>query len=89
MHLCHVLTCPPGFEFSPPAIVPNITRLGNRSLLYRATAPSKKSRRLRMVVSMLSQRVILRAWPVLEGGVVGTKSALEATGSQDDLVVRS
>ena len=61
MHLCQVL-CPPGLGFSPPAIVSNTTRLSNRSLLCRATAPAKKSRRLRMVVSMLRQRVILRAF---------------------------
>ena len=54
MQLCQILNCPPSLRFSPPAIVPNITRLGNRSLLYRATASAKKSRRLRMVVSMYS-----------------------------------
>ena len=62
MHLRQVLSCEPGLGFSPPAIVPNITRLSNRSLLYRAKAPAEKSRRLRMVVSMFSQRVILRAF---------------------------
>ena len=45
MHLCKLLNCPPGLRFSPPAIVPNIARLDNRLLRYRATAPVKKSRR--------------------------------------------
>ena len=31
MHPYQVLSCPPGLRFSLPAIVPNITRLGNRS----------------------------------------------------------
>ena len=62
MHLCRVLNYPPGLGFFPPAIVPNITQLGNRSLLRRATPPAKKNRLLRMVVSMFSQRVILRAF---------------------------
>ena len=61
MHLYQVLHCPPGLGFSPPAIVPNNIRLGNHSLLCRATPPAKKSHRLRIVVSMLSQRVSL--WP--------------------------
>ena len=61
MHLCQVSNCPPGLGFSPPAIVSNITRLGNRSMLYRATPTAKKSRRLRMVVSMLSQRCHLES----------------------------
>ena len=62
MHLWQVLNCPPGFGFSPPGIVPNITRMNNRSLLCRATAPARKSRPLRMVVSMLSQRAMVRAF---------------------------
>ena len=55
------LNRPPGLGFSPPAIVPNISRVVNRSLLCLATAAATKSRRLRMFVSTLSQRVILRA----------------------------
>ena len=51
MHMCQVLICPPDLGFSPPAIVPNITRLGNRSLLCRGTLPGKNSRRLRRVVT--------------------------------------
>ena len=53
---------PPGLEFSPSAVVSNMTRLGNRSMLCRATALSKKSHHLRMVVLMLSQHVTLRAF---------------------------
>ena len=45
MHICQVSNCPPGLEFSPPDIVPNITRQGNRSRLFRATPPAKKRRR--------------------------------------------
>ena len=59
MHPRQVYNSPLGLGFSPPAIVPNIARLGSLSLLCRATAPEKKSRRLRMVVWMLSQRVIM------------------------------
>ena len=44
-------------------------------------ASAMESRRLRVIVSMLSHRV-------REGGVVGTLSALEAINSQEDLVVR-
>ena len=52
---------PPGPGFFPPAICANIIRLGNRSLFCRTVAPAKKSRRLRVVVSILSQFVFLRA----------------------------
>lgn len=63
-------------------IVPNFSRLGNRPLFCRATAPTKKRhRRLRMAVWMPSQRGILRAFCVRQGGVVGSKSALEANDS--------
>ena len=60
-HLCQAFGCPPGLRPSPPVIVANITRLGNRPLLWRATAPAK-SRRLRMALSMLSYRVFLSAF---------------------------
>ena len=52
MHLCQVLNCLPDLGFSRPGIVPNITRLGNRSLLRRAMLSAKKGCRLRMVVSI-------------------------------------
>ena len=65
LHLCQVLNCRPGFGFSPPPIVPNISLLGNHPLLCHVTAPAKTSRRLRMFVSMPSERVIgLRAQKV-------------------------
>ena len=89
MHICQVLNCPPGLGFSPSAIVPNITRLCNDSLLCRATAPAKRSRRLRMVVSMFSQRVILRALAYERMVWCGTKSALGVNDSQEDLMVSS
>ena len=67
----HVFDCPPGPEPTPPVIFPNITQLGNRPLFCHATAPAKKSWRIRMVVSMLSHSVFLRdvayervVWPV-------------------------
>ena len=40
----------PGPVFSPPALVPNITRRVSRSLRVRCTAPANRRRRLRMVV---------------------------------------
>ena len=87
MHLCQVLHCPPGPVFSLPAIVPNITRLGNLSLVCSATPPAKKSGRLRIVVSMLSQ-CHLEGLRVREGGMVSTMWALlEANDSQQDLSV--
>ena len=49
-----VFSCKPGLRPSPPVIAANISRLGNRPLCYRATAPAKKSLRslrLRMVVA--------------------------------------
>ena len=88
MHLCQVLHCPPGFGFSPPVIVPNITRQGNCSLLCRAPPLSKKSRCVRMVVSTLSQRVVVRAFAYERvAGLVSTKLALDAIDSQQDLMV--
>ena len=51
----------PSPGFSPPAIFPNITRRVGRSLCVRCTAPAKRRRRLRMVVSALSQCAFLRA----------------------------
>ena len=62
MHLCQALNGPPGFGVSLPAILPNITGLGDRFFLFRATAPAKKSRRIQVAVSMLSQRIIFRAF---------------------------
>ena len=62
MNLCQVLNCPPGLGFSPQAIVPNISRLGNHSLLCHATTLANITHRLRVVVSMLSQHVIVRAF---------------------------
>ena len=79
--LRQVFDCPPGLGPSPPVIVANITRLGIRPLFWYAMASAMESRRLRVIVSMLSHRV-------REGGVVGTLSALEAINSQEDLVVR-
>ena len=68
MHPCQVLlNCPPGLRFSPLAIVPNITRLDNCSLLCRASAPANKSHCLWMIVSMLSQRVVVRAFACARG----------------------
>ena len=60
-HICQLFDCPPGLRSSPPTF-PSITRLGDRPCFCRATAPAKKSRRLRMVVSMLSHCVLLRAF---------------------------
>ena len=62
MHLCQGSNCPPRLGFCPPAIVPNIARLVYPFLLCRATASATNNRRLRMVVSMLSQRGVLRAF---------------------------
>ena len=61
-HLCQVYGRPPGLRPSPPVIVANMTPLGNRPLLCRATAPAKRSHHLRMVVSMLSHCVLLSAF---------------------------
>ena len=61
-HVCQLFDCSPGLRPSPPVIFPSITRLGNRPSFCRATPPLKKSRRLRMAVSMLSHRVFLRAF---------------------------
>ncbi|CAN0356244.1 unnamed protein product, partial [Laminaria digitata] len=36
-HLCHVFHCRPGLGFSPPAIVPKITRRGSRPSFCRST----------------------------------------------------
>ena len=47
--------------FTPPAIVPNITRWVSRSLAVRCPAPAKRRRRLRIAVSMLSHCAFLRA----------------------------
>ena len=52
-HLRQVFECPPAPGPTPPDIVPNATRRGNGSSHCRAAAPAKKSRRLRVVVSML------------------------------------
>ena len=60
--LRQVLDCPPGLGPTPLVIVPNITRGGSRPSFCRVMAPAKKSRRLRMVVSMLSHRVLLRTF---------------------------
>ena len=51
----------PGSGFSPPAIVPNITRRVNRSLCVHCRVPANRRRRLRMVVSTLSHCGFLRA----------------------------
>ena len=77
-HLCRVFGCPPGLRPSPPVIIANITRLGNHPLLCRTTAPAKKSRRLRLVVSMLSHRVFLSAFAYERVFAVGTLSVLKA-----------
>ena len=50
-----------GPGFSPPAIVPDITRRVSRSLCVRCTAPANRRRRLRMVVSTLSHGAFVRA----------------------------
>ena len=50
----------PGPGFSPPAIVPNITRRVGRSWCVRCTPPAKRRRRL-LVVSTLSHCAFLRA----------------------------
>ena len=60
--LCQVCNRPPGLGFSLRTIVPNINRQSVHSLVRRATAPAKKDQHLRIVVSMLRQRVILRAF---------------------------
>ena len=73
-HLCQLFGCPPGLRPSPPAMFPSITRLGNRPSWCRATAPAKKSRRLRMVVSMFSHRVFLSAFaPSFEADFVSRR----------------
>ena len=46
--------------FTPPAIVPNMSRWSSRSLVVRCTAPAKSRRRLRVVVPMLSHCAFLR-----------------------------
>ena len=69
----------PGPGFSPPANVPNITRWSSRSLVVRCTAPAKRRRRLRMVVSTLSHCAFLRALAYDMNEVVGALSALEAS----------
>ena len=51
----------PGPGFSPPAIVPNITRRVSRSLCVRCTPPAKRRRPLRIIVSTLSHCALLRA----------------------------
>ena len=64
----------------------NITRLGNRPLLCRATAPAKKNLRLRgrfdALASCLLERLLVR-----EGAVVGKLLALKADDLPEDLVV--
>ena len=64
----------------------NITRLGNRPLLCRATAPAKKNLRLRGRFDALAS-CLLERLRVREGGVVGTLSALKSNNPQEGLVV--
>ena len=79
---------PPGLGSSPPVIIANITRLGERPAFCRATAPAKKSRRLRMVVSMLSHHVFLRAF-AYEGVVWSVRCRRwKPHDSQEELMVR-
>ena len=47
--------------FTSPANAPNITRWVSRSLVVSCTAPAKRSRHLRMVVSTPSHCAFLRA----------------------------
>ena len=51
----------PGPGFSPPVVVPSITRRFSRSLVVRCTTPAKRRRHLCMVVSTLSNSAFLRA----------------------------
>lgn len=61
-HLCLVFDCPLGLQLSPPVIVANFPRLGNRPSLFRDTAQAKDIRCVRVVVSMLPRRVFLVAF---------------------------
>ena len=65
-----------GPGFSPPAIVPNVTRRVSRSLCVRCTTPAKRRRRLRVIVSTLSP--CLLKGPGIRPKVVCALSATEA-----------
>lgn len=54
--------CPPGLAPSALITITIIIPLGTRPRYCRATVPVKKHRRLRIIVSMLSYRVVLRAF---------------------------
>ena len=86
MYLLPRWTVLPGVASSPPGIVPNSTRLGDRFLLFRATPHLQKEEmpltRGRFDALANCHFEGLRA---RQGGVVSTESALEAGNSQDDL----
>ena len=84
--LCQLFGYRPGLRPSPRVIFPSMTRLGNRPSFCRASAPAKKSRRLRMIIALAS--CLLEGLRARKDCVVGTLSALEANDSQEDLVMR-
>ena len=79
----------PGPGFSPPAIVPTITRLVSRSGFARCTTPAKRRRRLRIVVSTLSHCAFLRALAYDMHAVVGALLAMEAKNLKEELAMRA
>ena len=78
------LNCPPGLDFSLPAIVPNSNRLSDRSLLRRATALAKQEPPFTDGRSDALATCHVEGLRVREGDVVGTRSALEVNDSQEE-----
>ena len=66
MSLCtqsvHYFSFPPRSLRTVSSRFPNTRRFGNRPPLIRVSAPAHKSPLVRNVVSMLSHRIISRAW---------------------------
>ena len=60
--LVHYFSFPPRPHRTAPSRFPKPIRFGNRPPLIRTSAPAHKSLLMRNVVSMLSHRVISRAW---------------------------
>ena len=86
-HLCQVLNCPPGLGFSPPAIVPNTTRLENRSLCLPRHGLCKKEPPFTDGRFDALATCHLEDLRVRENGMVSAKTALEATRKRTCVVV--
>ena len=67
----------PGPAFSRPTTVPNITRRVSCSFFVRCTAPAKRRRRLRVIVSTLSDLLLVESLDERHE-VVNALSALQA-----------